>query len=122
MFSLLIALSLATFSTAQVTCARAPNPSREPYAEVMFQRLGPRFEAGCPSDLVVYYAPPSPGTRSGVLRIITEDQGFRSIIRLNGPNPNGVPVLNANFWIDSTSECVTNFEAFTPVSLQCFRA
>ncbi|KAG7039134.1 hypothetical protein JMJ77_0003422 [Colletotrichum scovillei] len=119
---LLLMLTLGR-TMAQVTCARAHLPNTDPYGETTFRNVGPRYEAGCATDLVVHYAPPSRGTKNGVLSIYTTGQSFRSIIEVNGPvRGSELAVEDSTFWIDSASSCKTSFPAIEPKSITCYRA
>ncbi|UPX18167.1 uncharacterized protein EKO05_0008475 [Ascochyta rabiei] len=121
----LFIISFAATSWAADTCAHAPEPqSDKPYDEVMFKNNGIRYEASCGKDLRINYAPPHPGTKSGVLTVVSENQGFKSIIRLNGPirGTDNLQAPNSAFWANSNTDCRTNFEAFTPISVTCYKA
>lgn len=108
---------------AQVTCIQAHIPNTDPYGKTTFRNIGPRYEAGYATDLVIHYAPPSRGTKNGILSIYTTGQSFRSIVEVNGPiRGSEVAVEDSTFWIDSASSCKTSFPAIEPKSITCYRA
>lgn len=124
MLQIILFSFLVAQAWAQATCAQAPNPNSEPNGIVLFTtKVGPRYEAVCDDNVYVYYAPPSAGSTSGVLRVTSDGYGSRYIITVNGPvQGSDTPVRNNAFWINNGDECKTNFPAFQPESVYCYKA
>ncbi|KAE9581522.1 hypothetical protein CGMCC3_g2591 [Colletotrichum fructicola] len=124
MIQIILFSSLVAHAWAQVTCAQAPTPNNEEYDVKSFTlKVGPRYEAICGDHVYVHYAPPSAGSTSGVLRIASDGYGPRFIISVNGPVQGGeTPVRNNLFWINNGDDCKTNFPAFEPRSVYCYKA